>query len=139
MNLPSHLNLRQRYDLTVFITIILAFCLLIGLLYKAIDNYTDDYSSRYWQNYTKTFSDAVKYSVIMRSTSVSEALTRNFTSDKNVLKASVYNHHHELLASSGNSLNCEITGTSYTNPFVICNGLRLKMVGLAISAILGSN
>ena len=86
MNLPAHLNLRQRYNLTVFIAIALAYCLLIGLLYKVIDNYADDYTSHYWQDYTKTFSDAVKYSVIMRSTSVSEALTHNFASDKMCLK-----------------------------------------------------
>ncbi len=88
MNLPAPLNLRQRYNLTVFIAIALAYCLMIGLLYKVIDNYADDYTSHYWQDYTKTFSDAVKYSVIMRSTSVSEVLTHNFAADKNVLKAS---------------------------------------------------
>ena len=119
MNLPAHLNLRQRYNLTVFIAIALAYCLLIGLLYKVIDNYADDYTSHYWQDYTKTFSDAVKYSVIMRSTSVSEALTHNFASDKNVLKASIYNNHYELLASSGSNLDCMAVKSGLTRPFVI--------------------
>jgi len=119
MNLPAHLNLRQRYNLTVFIAIALAYCLLIGLLYKVIDNYAGDYTSHYWQDYTKTFSDSVKYSVIMRSTSVSEALTHNFASDKNVLKASVYNSQDELLATSGGNLNCMATQTGFTTSLVI--------------------
>ena len=119
MNLPSSLNLRQRYNLTVFIAIALAYCLLIGLLYKVIDNYAGDYTSHYWQDYTKTFSDSVKYSVIMRSTSVSEALTHNFASDKNVLKASVYNSQDELLATSGGKLNCMATQTGLTTSLVI--------------------
>lgn len=119
MNLPAPLNLRQRYNLTVFIAIALAYCLMIGLLYKVIDNYADDYTSHYWQDYTKTFSDAVKYSVIMRSTSVSEVLTHNFAADKNVLKASVYNSQDELLATSGGNQNCKATRIGLNRPLVI--------------------
>lgn len=106
MTLFSRLNLQQRFNCLIFISIILASCLLIGLMYELISKYSNDYTNHYWREHTKTFADSALYSVIIGSTPQAESIVHSFASDKNVLKASIYNNQRELLASSGANFEC---------------------------------
>jgi signal transduction histidine kinase len=117
MNLFGHLNLQQRFNWLIFVSIIFAGCLLMGLMYQIMSKYSNDYTNHYWREHTSTFSDSALYAVILGSTSQSEAVTHSFASDANVLKAAIYNYQHELLAFSGKSLDCGAPHSDFRNAF----------------------
>ncbi|OAI00917.1 hypothetical protein A1353_19100 [Methylomonas methanica] len=103
----GRLNLQQRFNWLIFITIVFVSCLLIGLMYQLMSKYSNDYTNHYWREHTKTFADSALYSVIIGSTSQSETIVHSFAADNNVLMASIYNAQHELLASSGDAIGCD--------------------------------
>lgn len=109
MNLLDRYNIQQRFNLLIFISIILASCFLIGFMHKLISNYINDYTSHYWREHTKTFADSAIYPAILSSTSQSESVAHSFASDKNVLGATIYNNRGELLASYGARSVCKVT------------------------------
>ena len=119
MNLFSRLNLQQRFNWMIFISITLASGLLIGLMYGLMSKYSNDYTNHYWQEHTNTFSDSALYSVIIESKSQSESIARSFASDNNVRQAAIYNNQNELLASSGDNQACETTHADFRNFFFI--------------------
>jgi len=119
MNLFGHLNLQQRFNWSIFISIIFAGCLLIGLMYQIMSKYSNDYTNHYWREHTTTFSDSALYAVILGSTSQSEAVTHSFASDNNVLKAAIYDYKHKLLAFSGKALDCGAANLDYRSGFFI--------------------
>lgn len=108
MMLLDRFNLQQRFNIMIFASIILASCLLIGLMHKLISNYITDYTSHYWREHTKIFAESSIYAVILGSTSQSESVANSFGSDKNILSASIFNSHGELLASYGARSVCNI-------------------------------
>jgi signal transduction histidine kinase len=117
MTFFSQLDLRQRFNLTVFVSIAVAASLLIILVYGVTAKYADDYSSHYWQEHAKTFADSVKYPVIMGSTSDSKDIAQSFTANQSILKASIYTPRHELLTTSGRAAECQPIAADFTHPF----------------------
>jgi len=122
MNLPNQFNLQQRFYTTVFIGISIASILIIGLIYWAISQYATQYVSDYWQGYTKTFSDAVKYPVIIGSTPDALAISQTFAGDKNVKKTAVYTNKMEMLATFGKGTSCKPKHESFNDAFIIDAG-----------------
>lgn len=111
------LNLQQRFNWSIFMSIIFAGCLLMGLMYHIMSKYSKDYTNHYWWEHTSTLSNSALYAVILGSSSQAETVTNSFTSDTNVLKAAIYNHQLELLGASGKSLDCGLAHTDYQNAF----------------------
>ncbi len=122
MNLPKQFNLQQRFYTTVFVGISLASLLIIGLIYWAISQYATKYVSDYWASYAKTFSEAVKYPVIIGSAPDALAVSKTFAGDKNVKKTTVYTNKPEVLSSFGMSLGCKTKPTSFNDAFFIDAG-----------------
>ena len=122
MNIPIQLNLQQRFYTTVFIGISLASLLIIGLMYWAISQFATQYVSDYWQGYTKTFSEAVKYPVILGSAPDALAVSKTFAGDKNVKKTAVYSNKQESLANVGKDPGCKSPPASYTDAFTVDAG-----------------
>lgn len=112
----GQLNLQQRFRWLIFISIVLTSGLLIGLMYELMSKYSNDYTNHYWQEHTKTFADSALYSVILGSASQSDTVSRSFAADNNVLKASIYNNQRELLASSGENLECDSATADFLKP-----------------------
>lgn len=108
MKVLDRYNLQQRFNLLIFVSIILSSCFLIGFMHKLISNYINDYTSHYWREHTKTFAESAIYAVILGSTEQSESVAHSFGSDKNVLGASIYNNHGEPLASYGSRYSCNV-------------------------------
>ncbi len=106
MNSILQLDLRQRFNLMILVTIISASCLLIVMMHVFISKYTNNYTNHYWREHTKTFSESALYPVIIGSMTQSESIVGSFAKDKNVIKASIYNGKNELLASSGEGSMC---------------------------------
>jgi signal transduction histidine kinase len=119
MNALNHLDLRQRYNLIVFITLGVAGCLLMLCLTLAIENYADDYTNFYWQEHTGIFAHSVEYSVTLGAKTKSEAIANSFAADKNVLKAAIYTNQRDLLAVAGNNVDCLTSQQAYTQPLVV--------------------
>lgn len=117
MNWPTSLDLRQRFDMTVFAVMAMAGGLLLLLLNGVVAQFATDYTDRYWQDYTHTFSNSVKYSVIMRSASGSQDIARNFAADKTVLKASIYTNQPQLLATAGKNVQCQAQASPVTRAY----------------------
>jgi signal transduction histidine kinase len=115
MNVFNRLNLQQLFNWEIFITIFLAACLLIGLLYEIMSTYSNDYTNKHWQENANTFADSALYSVIIGSTSQSEAVVHNFAANNNVLKASIYNNQNVLLASFGSNEACNSADTTHAD------------------------
>jgi signal transduction histidine kinase len=118
MNALNQLDLRQRYNLIVFITLSVAGCLLMICLTLAIENYANDYTNHYWQEHTGIFAHSVEYSVTLGAKSKSEAIANSFAADKNVLKAAIYTNQQALLAVSGKNVDCKTSQQAFTQPFV---------------------
>jgi signal transduction histidine kinase len=119
MNALNQLDLRQRYNLIVFMTLGVAGCLLMLCLTLAIENYANDYTNHYWQEHTGIFADSVEYSVTLGAKTKSEAIANSFAADKNVLKAAIYTNQQALLAKSGNNVDCHSSQPAFTQPFVV--------------------
>ncbi|AEG00344.1 sensor histidine kinase [Methylomonas methanica] len=96
----NRFDFRQRYDLVVLISVAMAGMLIIASLYVAAYQYASDYTRQYWKTYTLTFANSVKYSVILHATSISQDIIQTYAGDSNVLKASVFESPHTLIASS---------------------------------------
>lgn len=119
MNALNQLDLRQRYNLVVFITLGVAGCLLMLCLTLAIENYANDYTNHYWQEHTGIFAHSVEYSVTLGAKTKSEAIANSFAADKNVLKAAIYTNQKALLAASGKSVDCLTSQPASNRPFMI--------------------
>jgi signal transduction histidine kinase len=119
MNALNQLDLRQRYNLIVFVTLGVAGCLLMLCLTLAIENYANDYTNHYWQEHTGIFAHSVEYSVTLGAKTKSEAIADSFAADKNVLKAAIYTNQHALLADSGKNVDCLTSKQAFTRPFVV--------------------
>jgi signal transduction histidine kinase len=119
MNALNQLNLRQRYNLIVFITLGVAGCLLMICLTLAIENYANDYTNHYWQEHTGILAHSVEYSVTLGAKTKSEAIANSFAADKNVLKAAIYTNQQTLLAVAGKNVDCLTSQQVFTRPFVI--------------------
>lgn len=96
----NRFDFRQRYDLVVLASVAMAGMLIVASLYLAAYQYTSDYTRQYWKAYTLTFAHSVKYGVILHATSVSEAVVQTYASDRNVLKASVFESPQRLIVAS---------------------------------------
>lgn len=107
MRFFAKLNLRQRYNLAVFIAICTASCLLVCSMYLAMSSYAHDYTGRYWQDFASTFADSASYPVIVDSASGGLVAVHNLDSDKHILKSSIYGAGQRLLASSGSAGSCQ--------------------------------
>lgn len=120
MKTLNQLDLRQRFNLSVLMTLGIAGCLLMLGLTLAIENYANDYTNHYWQEHTDIFAHSVEYSVTLGAKTKSEAIATSFAADKNVLKAAIYNDQHTLLAVSGNTIDvdCLTSQPAFTLPFV---------------------
>ncbi|ESS71682.1 signal transduction histidine-protein kinase BarA [Methyloglobulus morosus KoM1] len=118
MNAFNQLDLRQRYNVIVFITLAIAGCLLVLCLTLAFENYANDYTNYYWQEHTGIFAHSVEYSVTLGAKTKSEAIANSFAADKNVLKAAIYTNQHALLANSGKNVDCTTSKQTFTQPFV---------------------
>lgn len=106
-------DFRQRYDLVVLASVAMAGMLIVASLYLAAYQYTSDNTRQYWKAYTLTFAHSVKYSVILHAASVSEEIVQTYASDRNVLKASVFESPHVLIATSNpNTFACQRTNTA---------------------------
>ena len=116
MNFFTALNLRQRYNLVVFIAIALASILLIVSIYTAVSKYASEYSNHYWTNYSKTFSDAASSSVVLDSETGGLVITENLHSDKNILHATIYTVDGKVFASSGKPVDCPWHHTRFNKP-----------------------
>jgi hypothetical protein len=119
MNVLNQLDLRQRYNVIVFITLGVAGCLLIICLYFAIENYANAYTNHYWREHTGIFAHSVEYSVTLGAKTKSEAIANSFAADKNVLKAAIYNNQQILLAVAGKNVDCLANQPAFTWPFVV--------------------
>jgi signal transduction histidine kinase len=119
MNFFTRFNLRQRYNLVVFMAIFLASCLLIGSMYAAMSKYAYEYTTHYWANYTKTFSDSAITTVAIDSSAGGAIITNNLHTDKNIKMAVIYTAEHEVFASSGQSEHCTWHSKSYDKPLFI--------------------
>lgn len=116
MNFFTGLNLRQRYNLVVFIAIALASILLIVSIYTAVSKYAYEYSSHYWANYTKTFSDSASSSVVLDSGAGGAVITSNLHSDKNIINATIYTAERKVFASSGHPVDCHWLNSGFDKP-----------------------
>lgn len=96
----NRFDFRQRYDLVVLIFVAMAGMLIVASLYLAAYQYTSNYTRQYWKAYTLTFANSVKYSVILHASTVSKDIVQTYAGDRNVLKASVFENPHTLIASS---------------------------------------
>ena len=112
------LDIRRRYDLTVLVIIVVVSLLLIGTLYRVVAGYANDYSIRYWMQHTQTFTESLRYPVIMSSASGADNLVRTFATDRNVMHTSVFNGLG-LLASSGHAPECQRTQSEIKDSFVV--------------------
>ena len=119
MNALNQLDLRQRYNLTVFIALGVAGCLLMFCLALAIENYANDYTNHYWQEHTGIFAHSVEYSVTLGAKSKSESIANSFAADKNVLKAAIYTSQQDLLAVAGKNVDCITSQPASTRPFMV--------------------
>jgi signal transduction histidine kinase len=119
MNALNQLDLRQRYNLIIFITLGVAGCLLMLCLTLAIENYANEYTNHYWQEHTGIFAHSVEYSVTLGAKAKSEAIANSFAADKNVLKAAIYTNQQTLLAVAGNNVDCLTNQQAFTQPFVV--------------------
>ncbi len=115
---PLKLDIRRRYDLTVLVIIVVVSLLLIGTLYRVVAGYANDYSIRYWMQHTQTFTESLRYPVIMSSASGADNLVRTFATDRNVMHTSVFNGLG-LLASSGHAPECQRTQSEIKDSFVV--------------------
>lgn len=100
MNALSRFDLRKRYILTLFIVIFVSACLLILVMYHALNQYMTAYISQYWKDYTNTFAESIKYPVIMGSISNTETMSKNFIANDKIVKVSVFNSQQVLLSSA---------------------------------------
>jgi len=119
MNGFSRIDLRQRYNFALLMTLAIASYLLILCLYLAIKNYANEYTRHYWQEHTGIFADSIQYSVTMGAKARSEAIANNFANDKNVLKAAIYTSQQNLLATAGKPIDCNKGQQSFGQPFFI--------------------
>ncbi len=119
MKLPRQLNLQQRYNLSIFFVITLLSIVLVVLMASAIDNYTGEYTRHYWQGHTKTFAASTRFQLTLGAASGAGEIAKNFTSDRNVLKAAIYSDQDGLLASAGDNLECKAKTAGFSNPLVI--------------------
>jgi signal transduction histidine kinase len=103
----SRYSFKKRYEIIVLFSISLAGVLIVLLLYLATLKYTSEYTRNYWQAHTNTFSNSIKYGVILNTVSIAKKIVHNFSTDQSILKASVYLNNNQLLATSGHFLsNC---------------------------------
>jgi signal transduction histidine kinase len=119
MNIFTQLDLRQRYNIVVFIAITFASILLIVSIHAAISKYAYEYSSKYWANYTKTFSDSASSTVVLDSAAGGTVITNNLHSDKNIISATIYSAEHKVFASSGQADRCHWLNDSLDKPTFI--------------------
>lgn len=110
------LDLRQRYNLTVLLTLAVAGFLLILGLYIAIKDYANDYTRHYWQDHAGIVANSVEYSVTLGAKDKSEAIANSFAADKNVLKVAVYTNQGGLLAATGSAVDCNASLHRFTEP-----------------------
>jgi hypothetical protein len=92
---------------------------LVALMVSAIYNYTGEYTRHYWQGHTKIFAAPTRFQLTLGTASGAGEVAKNFTSDRNVLKAAIYSAQDGLLASAGDNLGCRAKTASFSNPLVI--------------------
>ena len=119
MNFFTRLDLRQRYNIVVFIAIALASALLIVSIYTVVSKYAYEYSSHYWINYAKTFSDSASSTVVLDSATGGAVITNNLNADKNIINATIYTAEHKVFASSGHSDGCHWLNNSFDKPALV--------------------
>lgn len=108
-------DFRQRYDLVVLTSVAMAGMLIVASLYLAAYQYTSNYTRQYWKAYTLTFANSVKYSVVLHASSVSKDIVQTYAGDRNVLKASVFESPHALIASSNHkAFACHLPASPIT-------------------------
>lgn len=117
MSTLNKLDLRQRYNLTVLLTLAVAGFLLIVSLYLAIKDYATDYTRHYWQEHAGIFAHSVEYSVTLGAKDKAEAIAISFAVDPNVLNGAVYSSQGGVLAASGRATGCHAKLQGFKEPF----------------------
>lgn len=110
----NSLNIQQRFNAMFLVTMLIASIITILLINQLIATYTKEYTHRQWHDYTKLFAESVLYPVIIGSSTQVELLAKNFSSNSNIVNASVFNQYNELLVHSGET-SCVATKRDFAS------------------------